>query len=195
MFIIVSNIISKWRVVAIKNIPNIITLSRIVLSFALLFVKPQTLGFFLIYAACGITDFLDGYIARKGNLTTNFGATLDSIADFIFACIILFIYLPILKIPFWSFVCIVIIFIIRFSSLMVGFSKYKKLAFLHTYANKLTGFLLFSSPLLLLILGMNVTCFTLCMIAGISAIEELAINLISPKLVRDKKSIFQKQTY
>lgn len=36
---------------------------------------------FLIYVAAGITDWLDGYIARKNNLVTDFGKLMDPLAD------------------------------------------------------------------------------------------------------------------
>ena len=36
---------------------------------------------FLIYVAAGITDWLDGYIARKDNLVTDFGKLMDPLAD------------------------------------------------------------------------------------------------------------------
>ncbi|MGE4215324.1 MAG: CDP-alcohol phosphatidyltransferase family protein [Anaerotignaceae bacterium] len=101
------------------NIPNIVTASRILLSFTLLFVEPQSIMFFAIYAICGTTDILDGYMARKTKTASNLGATLDSLADLIFIFIMLIIYLPILNIPPWCTVCIVVISIIRLSSLLI----------------------------------------------------------------------------
>lgn len=172
------------------NIPNAITASRIFLSISLLFVEPQNILFFVIYFICGTTDILDGYIARTKKTVTNLGATLDSIADFIFISIMLLIYLPILNIPLWCLVCIAVISIIRFSSLLIGFIKYKALAFLHTYANKATGILLFCFPIIYLLFGTETTCFFLSVIAVISAIEEFAINITSKKLSRNIKSIF-----
>lgn len=38
----------------------------------------------VVIAFCGITDFLDGFIARKNGLETTIGAKLDSLGDFIF---------------------------------------------------------------------------------------------------------------
>lgn len=172
------------------NIPNLITASRILLSISLLFVEPQSILFFVIYAICGTTDILDGYIARRKKIATNLGSTLDSLADFIFICIMLIIYLPILKIPTWCMVCVAVISIIRLISVLIGFIKYKTFAFLHTYANKVTGILLFCFPLLYLIFGIAITCFLLSIIAVISAIEELTINITSKKLSRDIKSLF-----
>ena len=68
------------------NLPNILTLSRI-------FVIPVMIGLFYwdspttrwvmlgLFTAAGITDFFDGYIARRSNQVSAFGRFLDPIAD------------------------------------------------------------------------------------------------------------------
>ena len=86
------------------NLPNKLTLSRIILSFVIIFILlfpldaaeieltrlfvDETIVIELRYIIAGVlfivaslTDFLDGYIARKYNLVTDFGKMLDSIAD------------------------------------------------------------------------------------------------------------------
>jgi CDP-diacylglycerol--glycerol-3-phosphate 3-phosphatidyltransferase len=68
------------------NIPNQLTVVRLVLTFV--FLATMTLNFphcktvsLLVFAVAAITDFLDGYIARKHNLITNFGKLMDPLAD------------------------------------------------------------------------------------------------------------------
>ncbi len=69
------------------NLPNKITISRIVLIpvFIALYYLTQIPHNFLyaaiVFALAAFTDFLDGYIARKYNLVTDFGKFLDPIAD------------------------------------------------------------------------------------------------------------------
>lgn len=68
------------------NIPNALTLLRIALIpvFVLVFYLPYHWSFMasaLIFALAGITDWLDGYLARKLNQFTPFGAFLDPVAD------------------------------------------------------------------------------------------------------------------
>ena len=74
------------------NLPNTLTVIRILLIpvfIVLFFVEfnGHTLAAALIYVAACITDFFDGYLARKNNLVTNFGKFIDPIADkMIIAC-------------------------------------------------------------------------------------------------------------
>ncbi|MEE8056825.1 MAG: CDP-diacylglycerol--glycerol-3-phosphate 3-phosphatidyltransferase [Pseudomonadales bacterium] len=68
------------------TIPNTLTLFRIVLIpfFVLVFYLPYQWSFFastVIFALAGITDWLDGYLARKLDQSTAFGAFLDPVAD------------------------------------------------------------------------------------------------------------------
>lgn len=97
---------------------------------------------------CGITDILDGVIAKSMKIESEIGAKLDSIADFIFIIIMIFVFLPILHLPKWIWLWIIIIALIRILSYLLGFIKYHTFASLHTYTNKITGLLLFTTPVL-----------------------------------------------
>lgn len=68
------------------NIPNILTSLRIVLIpvFVLIFYLPYSwapIATGVVFAVAGFTDWLDGYLARKLNQTSPFGAFLDPVAD------------------------------------------------------------------------------------------------------------------
>ncbi|WP_126455106.1 CDP-diacylglycerol--glycerol-3-phosphate 3-phosphatidyltransferase [Sulfuriflexus mobilis] len=68
------------------NIPNILTLTRIaaIPVFVLVFYLPfswANMATAAIFAFAGFTDWLDGYLARKLNQTSRFGAFLDPVAD------------------------------------------------------------------------------------------------------------------
>lgn len=67
----------------IVNLPNILTLVRILLiPVFLFFVLNDILNWsILVFAAAGLTDLLDGFIAKRFNLRTELGANLDPVAD------------------------------------------------------------------------------------------------------------------
>lgn len=177
---------------SIKNVPNCITAIRIFASFGLLFVRPLSVLFFFFYLVCGISDVFDGYIARKMNASSRFGQVLDSISDLIFIGIVLFIFIPVMKFPFWILCWIAVIASVRLISIIFGFLRYRKLAFLHTYANKAAGIALFFFPFLLAAFGKEMAAVVICCGTSISASEELLINLTSKTLNRDRGSIFSK---
>lgn len=174
----------------IKNIPNYITLIRVLGTAGLLFTEPFSAPFFLLYIVCGLSDVLDGYIARKMNAASRFGQVLDSISDLLFVSVVLAIMISAVQFPTWAIYWIVIIATVRLISIMIGFVKYRRLAFLHTYANKAAGAALFFFLFLFDIFEVDITIILICSIGSISAIEELLINLTSKGLCRDIKSIF-----
>ena len=68
----------------ISEIPNLITLSRIVISALLLFLSLPFWLFIVLYIICGVSDILDGFLARKLNAESKKGKLLDSVADLLF---------------------------------------------------------------------------------------------------------------
>ena len=88
----------------ISNIPNILTLSRLFLTFPLiLFLELNKINYvFALIVLGGITDYYDGFFARKLNLKTKFGAILDPLTDKVFLLIPLLWLCKIDLIPFWS---------------------------------------------------------------------------------------------
>lgn len=173
-----------------QNLPNFISVIRILLSFGLIFVKPFSIYFYLIYGLAGMSDFLDGFIARKYHLESDFGALLDSIADFIYMIILLIICIFYFEWKDWVLMWIIGIALIRFTSLLVGYSRYKTFCTLHTVSNKLSGLILFIFPLLLIVMPFNLLIIFICLITSLSACEELLINITSIQLNRNIPSIF-----
>ena len=61
---------------------NTITFFRIAASIVLLSCPVFSPAFYTLYIAAGLSDMLDGYVARKSNTDSRFGARLDTIADY-----------------------------------------------------------------------------------------------------------------
>lgn len=74
-----------------KNIPNIITFSRIPLAaiFVMLFMDGRELQALLVLAIAGATDLVDGFVARRFNLVSDTGKLLDPLADKLLAVSVL----------------------------------------------------------------------------------------------------------
>ena len=155
-----------------KQIANIITSCRILFSICLLFCPVFSACFYGIYLFCGFTDMVDGTIARKTNSVSEFGARLDTTSDFLFFAVTLIKLLPVIHIPKWIWVWIVVIAIIKITNIVLGFVCRKKLVALHTVLNKTTGLLLFLLPPALQFIEPRCSFAVVCIIATIAAIQE-----------------------
>ena len=156
----------------------------------MVFSIPFSVLFWIFYFGCGISDMFDGFVARKMNLQSEFGAKLDSVSDAIFATAIVVVVITNIKFSQWVWLIIVCIAFIRIIGYGIGFYKYHTFSALHTYANKLTGVLIFVSPVLYFLSGLNFTIIILSTVALISAVEEFIITAKSKELNRDCRSIF-----
>ena len=170
-----------------------ITLVRIVGAVALFFLKPLSVPFYIVYSLCGISDVLDGWVARRTGTVSEFGSKLDSVADLLFYAAMLLRLLPVLlqTMPGWFWYGVAIVLLLRAASYLLSAFKYRRFASLHTYCNKLTGFAIFALPYLLktpLAVG---ACFTACAIAGLSSLEELLIHLAQKDYRPQVKTIFR----
>jgi CDP-diacylglycerol--glycerol-3-phosphate 3-phosphatidyltransferase len=175
-----------------KSIPNFISISRIFFSLILIFVKPLSIAFYAIYIICGLSDIIDGFVARKTGTASNLGAKLDSMADLIMTGVLLLVLYSIINPATEVLIWIVLIGIVRLASMAVTLKKYKTYAVLHTYGNKVTGIVLFTFPMFLPYIHVTVLINIICVVASISAIEELIIQLTSKKLKLNRQSIFIK---
>lgn len=126
-----------------KRIPNIISVLRIMGSASLLFCDPTGMAFWVIYALCGISDMLDGYLARKLRAESKTGAMLDSVADICFVACSAIRLIPVVQIPTWLWIWAGVIAAIKIANQVSALIVCKRLCFPHTQANKLTGLLLF----------------------------------------------------
>ena len=126
-----------------KRIPNLLSMSRIVLCLPLLMVDAMTVHFWTLYVTAGLTDMLDGFLARRWGVESKFGARLDSLADFVFVLVVGYKLFPWLKLPAMLWTMIGLIALVKIINAISSFVVNHRIIFLHTKANKLTGFMLF----------------------------------------------------
>ena len=125
--------------------PNVISILRTAGSISLLFCDVTEWPFWVLYTLCGISDMVDGWLARKLDAETKAGAVLDSVADIVFVACCAIRLLPVVEIPTWLWIWAGVIVIIKIINQISSLVINKRFCFPHTLANKLTGFLLFLS--------------------------------------------------
>ena len=96
------------------NLPNKLTLFRVILIpfFVFFLLTPYFEGYgnyiaVAIFIVASITDFLDGKIARKYNLVTNFGKFMDPLADKLLVCSALICLIQLESIPAWVVIIVI----------------------------------------------------------------------------------------
>lgn len=156
----------------VKHLPNIITALRFLGAICLLFLVVRSVGFWAIYFACGISDMLDGFLARKLNAATPFGAVLDSVADFCFVVCCCCKLIPVLEFPLWMWIWCGMIAIIKLMNQAFALVLFKRCIFLHSIANKATGLLLFVGIPLALFIESIIPFIIVAIIATFAAIQE-----------------------
>ena len=110
------------------NVPNTLTMVRIfctpLLILMFLLPIPQGIGVFValgIYVLACITDFLDGYIARKYNLITDFGKFMDQIADKFLTTTAMFLVLFASKtVVTWNWLAVVMFLIVILRDILIS---------------------------------------------------------------------------
>ena len=156
-----------------KQIANTITISRIVFSICMLPRAVFSIEFNILYLLCGITDMVDGTIARKTKSISEFGARMDTAADFIFTLVSSAKILPFIHLSGWLWIWIFIIATMKSYNILWGFIRGKRLICIHTILNKITGFLLFLFPLTLGFIEPIYSSVMVCIVATVSAINEM----------------------
>jgi CDP-diacylglycerol---glycerol-3-phosphate 3-phosphatidyltransferase len=94
------------------NLPNKLTASRFILTVVFLAVMFSRVRFhetvaLALFIAAGISDFLDGEIARRRKLITNFGILMDPLADKIMICSTFIAFVGVDWLPAWMAVVVV----------------------------------------------------------------------------------------
>lgn len=97
------------------NLPNKLTMLRVLMiPFFVLFMlapfaqnRAGSIIAFILFVAASLTDTLDGMIARRNNLITNFGKLMDPLADKLLVCSALICFVALDRLPAWIVIIII----------------------------------------------------------------------------------------
>ncbi len=153
-------------------------------------VTPLSPAFLVIYVAAASTDVLDGYVARKLATESAYGYYFDSAADVVLMVTVIYCLLTCLRIDLWIWAWLLAIAAVRVSAFVIGSYRFRRPAFLHSYLNKVTGAILFLTPIILVILDVPATAFLLGTVATVGSVEYLYVNLTNATFEPNYGSIF-----
>ena len=150
-----------------------ITAGRILFSICLFAFSTDSCLFAVLYLLCGLSDALDGCVARKLHTESEKGAMLDSVADMLFAVVYAVKILPALSVPFWILIWIAMIAVTKTTGIMIRSKKVRCLSIEHSLGNRLTGLLLFLLPLSVYVVDVKYGAVLACIVATATVIIEI----------------------
>ena len=179
-----------------RQTPNILSTLRILGAIAIIFLEPLSVPFFIVYGIAGITDPLDGFIARKFHLESRIGSIIDSVADWALLLIMGIKILPYLLtvLEWWNWVIILVPLTLHLTAYVVCLIKFRCFSSVHTYMNKLMSAAIFLYPFTFIgevywIYNSYEIFFGL--FALYSSIEINLIHLLSNEYNENNKTIFR----
>ena len=132
---------------------NALSVLRIILSVALLAPPALSPAFLVLYAAAGLTDMLDGFVARSTKTETVLGLEAGSL-------------------PAWLWAWVTFIAVVKVANVVSGLVMRKRLVMPHTVVNKVAGFVallvLFAIPTF----GVVAPSIPACVVTTLAAVQE-----------------------
>lgn len=185
----------------LKNIPNILSVIRIILVGVFVYVffndYPNNLIWALIvFLTAGLTDIVDGFLARKFNWVTNMGKILDPFADKLMQCTVLVCMCIQDLIPIW----LVVPFILKEFLMLLGglfIIKKRKVVVVSNIFGKMTVVFFYAAVVLCIsardFLSENpLVLYMICalvLIAAISALTNYVVTYFKSLKLQNKNSI------
>ncbi len=162
-----------------RAIANGLTIARMAGSAVLLATAPFSAAFYWIYTLSGLSDALDGAVARAAGSAGPLGARLDSAADLMLFGVMLFRLCPLLwnRLPVIVWCAAGIVLLLRLGAYITAIVKSRHAAPLHTRLNKAAGLAVFLLPYLVQSNRLTAYCGFVCALTGLAAIEEWLIHV------------------
>lgn len=156
----------------ITGLPNALSVLRMVLSLCLIPMDINSIQFISIYLCAGLTDVLDGWIARRTGSETDLGARIDTLGDTVLFIVVIAKILLSTDIPLWLLVWIATIILIKAFNIAYVYVRKKDMLSEHTVLNKLAGLALFLLPLTLPLIDMEIIIPAVCLISTVAVFQE-----------------------
>lgn len=178
-----------------KQLPNILSVLRMVLAVALLPAAGVPVLFGAGYLLCGLTDVLDGFIARHWHLESRLGAKLDTLGDLLFWGVVLVLFFVQVPVSWPVAAAFALVAAVRGVNALITRGRFGEWGMLHTLGNKAAGLLLYLLLPVCILTGrvaapVGVVLFA---VALLSALEETAILLTAGTYDPDRKGIWQRK--
>lgn len=154
---------------------NMVSGLRIVCGLLLLCFPAFSGFFFLFYLLGGVSDAVDGAIARRLHQVTEFGSKLDTAADFIFAMAALIKILSVVVVPAWLIIWVVVIALLKVINVVRGYMMFQEFVAVHSLTNKICGVMVFCIPLYITCVPEQIAALLVlvtCLVATFAAIQE-----------------------
>ena len=172
-----------------KQAANIVSGSRIVGAIILFFFQDVTGWFLALYCYCGISDLIDGPIARKTGHTSVVGAMLDTVGDVLTYLALAKILIMHKYVPMWVIVWMLCTAVGFAASGFIALKRFGKFSLVHSLFGKFLGVSVFALPFAMKFNFGVAWMAVICTISSIAAVESILIESLSDTLETDLTSI------
>ena len=184
------------------NLPNILSISRGLIMPVLFYIvfnidnPGMRTTFVVLYIISGVTDALDGYIARKFDICSDLGADLDSYADILYYLgSAVFIYVLAKEALISNIYFLIFTLTMFVAEIIIGWMKFKKPLFIHTLLSKFSGFMVFATVILAAVTEIDYILIVTILLYGFSFIENIIIFFIYGEVSPNFKGLlFEKKS-
>lgn len=128
---------------------NVLTGIRMLCGILILTVPTFSGRFYCLYLLGGLTDAVDGTVARRTGQASAFGAEFDTAADILFAAGVLIKLFTDMDFPLWVLIWAGAVVLLKLANIVLGLKKYRRFITVHSKLNKACGACVFLLPLCL----------------------------------------------
>ena len=172
-----------------KQAANILSGSRIAAAIFLFFLNSVSNVFLGVYLYCGVSDLIDGPIARRTGSVSVVGATLDTVGDILTYLALAKILLMQRVVPGWVVIWMLGTAVVFAVSGFIALKRFGKFSLVHSLFGKILGISVFLLPFFIrLDLGV-MWMAVICTVSSIAAVESVIIQIFSDHLETDVRNI------